>query len=142
MNSQKPPPQTNTKRQARELALQILFQTEFFSPVSLEDLLGLFEDRVSSEVIGYTNLLVHGVNQHKSDLDQLIQSVSQHWKVGRMSMVDRNIIRVSLFEMKFSLELLKPSISINEAVEIAKKYGSTDSAAFVNGILDQLSKGL
>jgi N utilization substance protein B len=104
--------------------------------------LGLFEDRVSSEVIGYTNLLVHGVNQHKSDLDQLIQSVSQHWKVGRMSMVDRNIIRVSLFEMKFSLELLKPSISINEAVEIAKKYGSTDSAAFVNGILDQLSKGL
>lgn len=131
-----------TKRQARELALQILFQTEFNSPVGLEDLLGLFEERVGGEVIQYTNLLVHGVNQQKEILDQKIQSVSQHWKVARMSIVDRNILRVALFEMKYSNEPLKPSIAINEAIEIAKRYGSTDSSAFVNGVLDQLSRGL
>lgn len=131
-----------TKRQARELALQILFQTEFNSPVGLEDLLGLFEERVGGEVIQYTNLIVHGVNQNKDVLDQKIQSVSQHWKVARMSIVDRNILRVALFEMKYSSEPLKPSIAINEAVEIAKRYGSTDSSAFVNGVLDQLSRDL
>ena len=142
MNSQNQPAQATTKRQARELALQILFQTEFHSPVSLEDLLGLFEDRVAAEVIQYTNLIVLGVNQNKDLLDQAIQAASQHWKLGRMSMVDRNIIRVALFEMKYSSEPLKPSIAINEAIEIAKKYGSTESSAFVNGILDQLSKGV
>jgi N utilization substance protein B len=134
--------QPQTKRLARELALQILFQTEFQSPVSLEDLLGLFEERVSADALQYTQMLVHGVNQHKETMDQLIQSVSQHWKVSRMSLVDRNIIRVAVFEMKYSHEPLKPQIAINEAVDIAKKYGTTDSGAFVNGVLDQISRGL
>lgn len=140
--SQQSANQPQIKRQARELALQILFQTEFQSPVSLEDLLGLFEDRVPAEALQYTQMLVHGVNQNKAVMDQLIQSVSQHWKVSRMSLVDRNIIRVAVFEMKYSHEPLKPGIAINEAVDIAKKYGTTDSGAFVNGVLDQISRGL
>jgi N utilization substance protein B len=130
------------RRQARELALQILFQTEFQSTVSFADLLGLFEEKFPHDVVKYTNLVVHGVNNKKEDLDKAIQSVSQHWKVSRMSLVDRNIIRLALFEMKYSTEIVPPSIVINEAIEIAKRYGSTESGAFVNGVLDQLSRGL
>ena len=130
------------KRQSREIALQVLFQTEFQSSVSITDLLGLFEESVPQEVIRYTQKIVAGVNEHREAIDSTIQSASAHWKLGRMSLVDRNIIRIATFEMKFSTEPLKPSIAINEAVEIAKKYGTTESSSFVNGLLDQLSKGI
>ena len=90
----------------------------------------------------YAELLVGGIQAYKEALDKEIQNVSQHWKVSRMSLVDRNILRIAVFEMKFSSELVKPSIAINEAIDIAKKYGTTDSGAFVNGVLDQISRGL
>lgn len=131
---------TNLRRQSRELALQILFQIEFAPQIEYAEFLEVFEQSLPSEAIDYADLLINGVKSNKSAIDQLIQSSSQHWKVERMALVDRNIIRMSIFEMKFMSDPLKPSIAINEAVELAKKYGSTESGAFVNGLLDQVSK--
>ena len=133
---------TNLRRQSRELALQILFQIEFAPQIEYAEFLEVFEQSLPSEAIDYADLLINGVKTSRENIDQLIQSSSQHWKVERMALVDRNIIRMSIFEMKFMADPLKPSIAINEAVELAKKYGSTESGSFVNGLLDQVAKGL
>ena len=91
-------------------------------------------------MISYADLLVNGVQAHKSEIDSKIQSSSAHWKLDRMATIDRNILRIAVYEMKFAKDLIKENIAINEAVEIAKKYGTTDSSSFVNGLLDQVSK--
>ena len=131
---------TTTRRQARELALQILFQTEFAPQISYQMLLEIFEQSLDQEVIAYANLLVQGVLQNKEAIDSKIQTASAHWKVERMATIDRNILRIAVYEMKFAVEAIKENIAINEAVEIAKKFGTTDSGSFVNGVLDQVSK--
>jgi len=130
----------NPKTLARELALQILFQTEFAPPVPYQDFLELFEHSVAPEVTRYADDLIKGVTQQKTAIDTLIQSVSQRWKLDRMSAVDRNVLRLAVFEMKYLPDPLKPSIAINEAVEIAKKFGTTESSSFVNGLLDQIRR--
>ncbi|MBX2993959.1 MAG: transcription antitermination factor NusB [Bdellovibrionaceae bacterium] len=128
------------KRQARELALQILFQTEFTTAVPYQDFLELFEERTSKDVVDYADELIRGVKARVKEIDAVLQSASQHWKVERMSLVDRNVLRVAVFEMKYSTDPVKPSIAINEAVDIAKRFGSTESGSFVNGLLDQARK--
>ena len=128
------------RRQGRELALQVLFQREFHSLLSSEEIFHLIEQKVEKIVSAWAQELIDGVLGNLEPLDRAIQSVSQKWKISRMSLVDRNILRLALFEMKFSPTPSKPEIAINEAVEIAKKYGSTDSGAFVNGLLDQLAR--
>ncbi len=128
------------RRQAREIALQILFQTEFAPQISYQAFLDVFEQSVDPEVIKYADLLVTGVQANKAAIDSKIQASSSHWKVDRMATIDRNLLRIAVYEMKFASELIKENIAINEAVEIAKKFGTTDSAGFVNGLLDQVSK--
>lgn len=128
------------RRQARELALQALFQTEFAPQVSYGQILELFESSVDPSIISYADSLVKGVQNNSQAIDSKIQSSSAHWKMDRMATIDRNILRIAVYEMKFSSEPLKENIAINEAVEISKKYGSADSASFVNGILDQVAK--
>jgi N utilization substance protein B len=128
------------RRQAREIALQILFQTEFAPQISYQAFLDVFEQSVDPEIINYADLLVTGVQANKAAIDSKIQASSSHWKVDRMATIDRNLLRIAVYEMKFASELIKENIAINEAVEIAKKFGTTDSAGFVNGLLDQVSK--
>lgn len=128
------------RRQARELALQILFQTEFAPQISFKTFLEVFEQSLDAEVISYAETLVQGVQGNKEKVDAKIQASSAHWKVERMATIDRNILRIAVYEMKFASEPIKENIAINEAVEIAKKYGTTDSASFVNGLLDQVGK--
>lgn len=128
------------RRQARELALQILFQTEFAPQISPQTLLEVFEQATEEETTSYADLLIKGVQAKKSDIDAKIQASSAHWKVDRMATIDRNILRIAVYEMKFAADPIKENIAINEAVEIAKKYGTTESASFVNGLLDQVSK--
>ncbi len=128
------------RRQAREIALQILFQTEFAPQISYQAFLDVFEQSVDPEIINYADLLVTGVQSNKAAIDSKIQASSSHWKVDRMATIDRNLLRIAVYEMKFASELIKENIAINEAVEIAKKFGTTDSAGFVNGLLDQVSK--
>ena len=128
------------RRQARELALQILFQTEFAPQISYHQFLEVFEQSLEAEITQYADVLVKGVQANKAAIDSKIQASSAHWKVERMATIDRNILRVAVYEMKFAAEPIKENIAINEAVEIAKKFGTTDSSSFVNGLLDQVSK--
>lgn len=128
------------RRDSREIALQALFQCEFSGPISFSDFLGLYEEKAPQDVLSYSQELIEGVLAHKETIDQLIQGASRHWKLQRIALVDKNILRIAIFEMKFASTHLKPSIAIDEAVEIAKKYGSTDSGAFVNGLLDQVAR--
>lgn len=130
------------RRQSREIALQILFQKEFAPLISYSDFLAVYEDTISQEVKEYADELIKGVINHQPDIDSSIQKVSAHWKIDRMSTIDRNILRLAVFEMKFATNPIKHNIVINEAIEIARKFGTTDSASFVNGILDQIAKGL
>jgi len=131
-----------SRRLSRELALQVLFQQEFATKQSFQSGLDTFRTNFSAppEVWDYAAQLLHGVEQHLKEIDTLIQTHSAHWALKRMALVDLNIMRIGVFEMKFGPEQLPPAIAINESIEIGKKYGSVDSAAFVNGILDQIMK--
>lgn len=126
------------RRQSREIALQILFQIEYAPQISYENLISLFEEKKEESVITYADVIINGVQKSKEPIDQKIQEASRHWKIERMGGVDRNILRISVFEMFYAPELLEPKIAINEAIEIAKIYGSQESSAFINGILDQV----
>lgn len=128
------------RRQARELALQILFPTEFATHISVRALIEALGENTDSDAAHYAELLVKGVQDNKPAIDSKIQASSAHWKMERMATIDRNILRIAVYEMKFATEQIKENIAINEAVEIAKKYGTTESASFVNGLLDQVSK--
>ncbi|AFY00729.1 transcription termination factor nusB [Bdellovibrio bacteriovorus str. Tiberius] len=100
----------------------------------------MFEQSLDPEVITYADLLVTGVKSNKEAIDSKIQASSAHWKVERMATIDRNILRIAVYEMRFAADPIKENIAINEAVEIAKKYGTSDSGGFVNGLLDQVGK--
>ncbi|MCB0341348.1 MAG: transcription antitermination factor NusB [Pseudobdellovibrionaceae bacterium] len=136
-------PATNVRRKSRELALQVEFQREFVSDVDVKTSLEYFKKSFSApmEVWSYAEELLQGIYQHKEEIDNLIQSHSSNWKMERMAMVDRNLLRIAVFEICFSQGQIPPNAAINEAIEIAKKYGTTESAAFLNGILDEIAKG-
>lgn len=128
------------RRQSRELALQILFQTEFAPQISYGAFLEIFEQQLDQQIISYADELVTGVQNFKMEIDSKLQASSAHWKLDRMATIDRNILRIAVYEMKFAKDPIKENIAINEAVEIAKKYGTSESAGFINGLLDQVSK--
>ena len=128
-----------TRRQARESALQMLYQFEL-SGGDPEVLLGSeVMDGLSPEVRDFAIDLVKGVRENLAEIDGLIQSHSTNWKLTRMAAVDKNILRVAVFELKNRSDI-PMKVTINEAVEIAKKFGSTESGAFVNGILDNIAQ--
>ncbi len=129
------------RRQSRELALQALFQIEFAPQISNSDLMEVLGASVEPEIVSFATDLIRGVQAQKPAIDAKIQAASAHWKLERMATIDRNILRVAVYEMRFAPNPLKENIVINEAVEIAKKFGTTESASFVNGLLDQIAKG-
>ncbi len=133
-----------SRRAARELALQYLFGHEFQNKMTPREWLNQYSEdfQVEADVASFSQNLCEGVLKHKSEIDPVIQSHSAHWKLSRMSLVDINILRVAVFEMHFSPNPIAPKIIINEAIDIAKLYGSIDSGAFVNGIIDQIAKSL
>jgi transcription antitermination factor NusB len=126
------------RRQARELAVQVLFNLEF-NPgdpgVSFDLLCKSFSP--PKEIREFSRDLVLGVWKNKEDLDKLISRASKNWRIERMSRVDRNILRVAVFEVLYMGDI-PPKVSIDEAVELGKKYGTEDSGAFVNGVLDYI----
>ncbi|NLJ28840.1 MAG: transcription antitermination factor NusB [Deltaproteobacteria bacterium] len=134
------------RRRSREIALQILYAMEL-SETPPEDAIELyyklFDDEedmdfdIPMDVRPFAEDLVQGVELHQAEIDELITSSSQHWRLYRMPVVDRNILRIALYEMLYRPDIpLK--VSINEAVELGKTFGSQDSGAFINGILDHL----
>lgn len=130
------------RRSAREWAVQFLFQNDF-NPGNIEQALTEFWKGKSSDSKSkqFTEDLIRGVLAHLPQIDALIQSYAEHWEIKRMNAVDRNVIRLALFEMLFRTDI-PPVVSINEAVDIAKCYSSIESGKFVNGILDRALKDL
>jgi N utilization substance protein B len=131
-----------TRRKGREAALQMLYQMEA-SGVSAEQAIHLFWSNLGSGREGeeFANVLVRGCEREHSHLDELIRGVSQHWRLERMTRVDRNILRLATFEL-LRLEEIPRRVTLNEAVELAKRYGSDSSAGFVNGVLDKIASDL
>lgn len=128
------------RRRARECALQLLYELEFHEHEVDEVLADYWQNhRINEEVKEYTEWLVRGVVSRLSAIDAAIQSVSTNWRLDRMAMVDRNIIRLAVFELEAEAHLA-PAIVINEAVEIAKKFSGEEAAHFINGILDAIRK--
>lgn len=128
------------RKKSREFALLLLFQTEFAPQISIPQLIDVLGESVDRDTSSYSEMLISGVMTHLSEIDSKIQSYSKNWKLDRMSKIDKNVMRIATYEMLYANEKLKPNIAINEAIDLAKKYGSQDSGAFVNGLLDQLSK--
>ena len=128
------------RRAARELALKFLYQTEFNSN-SPDSELNSFCERanVSEEIQGFTQTLIKNIFFHKKEVDGLLKKISANWVPDRMAMIDKNILRLGICELLFD-STTPPKVVINEAVEIAKKFGTEESPDFINGILDKVYK--
>jgi len=131
-----------SRRKSREMALQTLFQLDYNTADKNEALQAvLSENNNSSEnTKEYTEYLVNGTQEHLNEIDVIISQVSNEWKIDRMAGIDRNIARIAIYEMNFGSEELPPNVVINEAVELAKIFGTEESSRFVNGILGALVK--
>lgn len=126
------------RRRAREIALQVLYQREF-NRVEIGEALALFWNNF--EVLkgsrGFSERLIRGVEEHRETLDRILEQCSAHWKLDRMAHVDRTILRIATYELLYCDDI-PPKVTINEAIDIGKKFGSEDSGAFINGVLDKV----
>jgi N utilization substance protein B len=132
------------RRQARECAVQWLFQHDVLkehAPATTPAAVTAFPPpiEITPEAQPFAEQLVQGVLNHLPELDALLQRVADHWSVDRMAVVDRNVLRCALFELLY-LDEIPAKVTINEAIEIAKRFGSEESGAFINGILDKIIK--
>jgi N utilization substance protein B len=129
-----------TRRKSRELALQALFQSEVSGQHGLQD----FDEfcahfQANKKTIPYARKLLSGVQEKGGQIDELIKGHAENWRLERMSLIDRNILRLAVYEM-FYRDDIPTSVAINEAVEISKRFSTDDSGPFINGILDALAK--
>jgi transcription antitermination factor NusB len=127
---------------AREAALKGLYQLDLRSSVPDPELDELLERECEpKEARDYARILVKGTRKNVATIDQEIAQVAENWDLGRMAAIDRNVLRMAIYEMIYRDDIPAP-VAINEAVTIAKKYSTKDSGAFVNGILDQVKNRL
>lgn len=134
---------------AREAALRALYQIDLHNADDVDSVQKFIDqslvevdwDGVASEtgVRSYTRKLTVGVLGHKDEIDAKISAVARNWEIGRMAVIDRNVIRIGAFEMLWN-ESIPRKVAINEAIELVKKYSSLESGTFVNGILDQIDR--
>jgi N utilization substance protein B len=155
------------RREARERAVQFLFQQELNPPENLEQALEQFWNSQTSAALAeekgpstwgeavvlppptaeeaelrqFAEPLIRGTLEHRPEIDALIQKYVQNWDFNRIAAVDRNILRLAIYEM-FHREDIPPVVSINEAVDIAKRFSTEDSGKFVNGVLDRVKSDL
>ncbi|MGE5576900.1 MAG: transcription antitermination factor NusB [Syntrophothermus sp.] len=124
-----------SRRNARETALKILFQIDI-GKMGVEEALKAGREvfELAESANGFTEGLVRGTCNHLVELDQIIEEFSIDWPVTRMASIDRNILRLAVYEILYVGDI-PASVSVNEAVELAKRYGNADSGKFVNGIL-------
>ena len=128
------------RTQAREAALKILYQLDITKDSPEEGLKIFFQHhRVAVGSQDFVTKLVEGTIAHLSEINELLSKYATNWSLDRMPMVDRNILRLSTFELIFGNET-PPKVIINEAVELAKRFGTPDSGKFVNGVLDSIHK--
>jgi N utilization substance protein B len=128
------------RRKSRELALRMLYQLETNSAnqeLALKNYCSIFP--YQQDVIDYADHLMRGVKKHNEIIDEYIQNACENWKINRIAFVDKNILRIGIYEMLFS-EDVPPKVAIDESIELAKKYGNEDSGTFINGVLDRVFK--
>ena len=134
------------RRKSREIALQMLYQMEMTDQpahqvIDLFYQLALNDDdkahAIPESIRPFAEKLVSGVYLHRDEIDKLIVGASENWRLERMSIIDRNVLRIAVFEMLYCLEI-PPKVSLNEAIDLGKTFGSPDSGKFINGILDHL----
>lgn len=130
------------RRKARELAIQILFNMEF-NPGDPDEICDLVCKNFSPSrsIRVFSRKLVCGVRENIEHLDSIIRRSSKNWRLERMSVVDRSILRLASYEILF-MEDIPHKVSIDEAVELGKKFGTEESGAFINGVLDNILKNI
>jgi N utilization substance protein B len=146
------------RRRSRVAALQILHQMDVSAELDADGALGLYfgqlaaggsaiavdEDEPSPTAAdesgpvdrALVEQMIRGVFKHRAELDQMLSAASKNWRVERMAVVDRNVIRLALYEIKFCLDV-PVAVAIDEAIELSKQFGSAEAPAFVNGLLDR-----
>lgn len=132
----------SARRKGRELALQVLYQLDMSGEGTervLESFAESFEHTPKARTFG--EALARGVLAHREQIDARIAEASEHWRMERLSRVDANVIRIAVYEMT-TPPGLPIQIAINEAVEVVRKFGTTESASFVNGVLDEVATRL
>ncbi|MFH2002994.1 MAG: transcription antitermination factor NusB [Planctomycetota bacterium] len=128
------------RTQARELSFQFLFMLDVRSDDCHDELeLFLSEHADDPEVIDFAKGLIQGVIDHQEEIDKTIEKSAQNWELCRIATVDRNIMRQAIFELLFRDDI-PPKVSINEAIELGKRFSTANSGGFINGILDRIKR--
>lgn len=129
------------RTQARECALQILYQYEM-NPEPMPEILRKFwsqqEGGFSDEVRDFAEKLALGTVEHQAEIDKVIERYADNWELSRMAMIDRNIMRFATYELLYLADV-PPKVTLNEAVNLAKKFSQEESGKFVNGVLDKIN---
>ena len=129
------------RTKARECALKILYAVDITkeSPEKCIEIFWQSNEELEPQVRAFADTLVLGVSKNKELIDKVITEHATNWELKRMAVIDRNILRFATHELLF-MDDIPPKVAINEAIDIAKKYGDKDSGKFVNGILDKINK--
>jgi len=144
-----PPGGIGARRRARECALQMLYSMDVNPGLTVDQVFGHFwkdfageaaEER-DADVMGFAERLVRGASVNHTEIDDIIQRASKNWRLERMARVDRNLLRLGAYELRFETDV-PGRVVINEAIELAKRFGTAESPAFVNGLLDRISQEL
>ena len=134
-----------TRRESRIVALQILYGLEINRGEPASAAADCAENLLASgagvplELSEFTMQIVEGVAGRLVEIDEMISTSSKNWKLSRMAMVDRNILRLAVYEL-LAFDDIPKRVTINEAIELGKKFGSQDSGSFINGVLDKISQ--
>jgi N utilization substance protein B len=130
------------RRRARELAMQALYQSEVTGQTVTEAFLLLKENfQANRKAVSYALEIMAGVEEGRAEIDKLISEHSKNWRLERMTLVDRNILRVAAFEL-LNRDDVPGTVVINEAIEVATRYSDEDAPAFINGVLDSMKTKL
>ena len=128
------------RTKSRECALQVLYAIDIRKDNRQEILEQYWlENKVDPDVKIFALNLIEGTTAKISQIDELITKYTDNWRIERMAVIDRNVIRMATYELLFDAEI-PPKVAINEAVELAKKFGDEESGRFVNGVLDKINK--
>lgn len=138
-----------TRRKSREAALQFLYQNDFVKVADIGNDAELSENfnvfcslyQINKKARQYAFDLVKGILAEMDDIDEVISAAASHWRLVRIAPTDRNLLRIAVFEMT-DMDDIPPQVAINEAVEIAKRFGGEESPRFINGILDAVKNNL
>jgi N utilization substance protein B len=126
------------RRKSREFALQVLYQLNITKQDVTQALTQFQENFLpNGEADDFLKRLVLGVTEHRAELDRLIERYSENWRLDRINLIERNLLRMALFELLYCEEI-PPKVTINEAIDLGKKYGSEESGSFINGLLDRI----